>query len=188
MNLTQEQLKVLTRQLGREPRNVAEIAKQCVGEHPQVITTKPILIKDDSFGIFPTTFWLTCPELNYRIGRLEGEGMVQKIQQEIKSNQKLATKLKQAHQNYAKQRIELADQQLLARLKEENEGQYNVLKESGVGGIMDFGGIKCLHTHYAHYLVDPINPVGQLVDDLLQERFTLLDPKECCSKCQGEEE
>ncbi|WP_408955206.1 DUF501 domain-containing protein [Natroniella sp. ANB-PHB2] len=188
MKLTQKQLKILTKQLGREPRNVAEIAKQCAAGCPQVIITKPILVKGDSFGIFPTTFWLTCSELNYRIGRLEGEGMVQKVQKKIKSDQKLADKLKQAHQNYAKQRVELADQQLLARLKEENEGQFNVLKRSGVGGIMDFGGIKCLHTHYAHYLVDSINPVGQIVDDLLQDRFGTLDSKDCSSKCIGEEE
>ncbi|MCK8827507.1 DUF501 domain-containing protein [Natroniella acetigena] len=188
MTLTQEQLKILTKQLGREPRNVTEIAKQCAGGYPQVITTKPILVKEDSFGIFPTTFWLTCSELNYRIGRLEGEGMVQQIQKRIKSEQKLENKLKKAHQSYAKQRVDLADQQLLARLKEENKGQYNVLKESGVGGIMDFEGIKCLHTHYAHYLVDPINPVGQIVDDLLKERFAILVPEDCCSKCIGEEE
>ena len=74
----------------------------------------------------------------------------------------------------------------LEELKEKNEGQYRVIKESGVGGIMDFSGIKCLHTHYAHYLVDSNNPVGELVEQLLEANYFKRVPDNCENKCEVE--
>ena len=94
--------KVLKKQLGREPRSVKEVIKRCQLDYPQVIVTEPILDSNNKSGIFPTSLWLTCPELNYRIGQLETKGLVQEIQNKIKNNQKLSKKLNQSHENYAK--------------------------------------------------------------------------------------
>jgi len=40
---------------------------------------------------------------------------------------------------------------------------YEVLQQRGIGGIADFGRIRCLHTWYAAHLVVP-NTVGLLLD------------------------
>lgn len=42
---------------------------------------------------------------------------------------------------------------------------YRVLRDSGVGGINNLEGIKCLHVHLADYLVNKENPVGEKVWD-----------------------
>ena len=179
MELSREK-RVLKKQLGREPRNIVEIPVKCKAGFPQVITTAPIL--EDS--IFPTTFWLTCPELNYRIAQLEDQGYVTKIKEEIDSSIDLKKKLMEAHQDYADYRVSLMTEKELTELKEKNEGQHKVIKESGVGGIIDYEGIKCLHTHYAHYLVRGNNPVGLLVQELLNAEYDELNSEECKQKCE----
>ena len=40
---------------------------------------------------------------------------------------------------------------------------YQVLQSRGIGGIADFGRIRCLHTWYASHLVVP-NTIGRLLD------------------------
>ncbi|TDX44395.1 DUF501 domain-containing protein [Orenia marismortui] len=188
MKCTKRDLEILEKQLGRKPRNVVEIATRCKNTNPQVIVTSPILEKKDSVGIFPTTFWLACPELNYRISKLESKGLVQEIQDEILSDEELSRQLEEAHKNYANYRLNLVDKDRLEELKSNNYGQYKVLKDSGVGGILEFDGIKCLHTHYAHYLVDKINPVGKKVDELLVEEYGTTEIEECCVDCSSSEE
>ncbi|MFO7819943.1 MAG: DUF501 domain-containing protein [Halanaerobacter sp.] len=181
MELSREK-KVLKKQLGRKPRNIVKAPVKCKVGYPQVITTAPIL--EDS--IFPTTFWLTCPELNYRIAQLEDQGYVTKIKEEIDSSIDLKKQLMEAHQTYADYRVSLMTEKKLAELKDKNEGQYKVIKESGVGGIMDYEGIKCLHTHYAHYLARGDNPVGLLVQELLNAEYDEFNPDECRRKCELE--
>lgn len=180
----EKEKKILKKQLDREPRNIVEIAVRCSAGYPQVIATAPILA--DSDGIFPTTFWLTCPELNYRIAQLEDQGYVRKIKEEIDADPKLKEELMQAHQDYANYRVSLLTDEELNKLQAKNQGQYRVIKESGVGGIMDFEGIKCLHTHYAHYLVNQNNPVGRLTEQLLRAEYVELNPEQCKEKCQLE--
>ena len=183
--ISNQNKQILKKQLGRTPRNIVKIPVSCSENFPQVIVTAPLL--EDSDNLFPTTFWLSCPELNYRIAKLEDQGFVTKIKTEIDQDPKLKEQLMEAHQNYADYRMSLSDKKELKELKDKNQGQYRVITKSGVGGIMDFAGIKCLHTHYAHYLVDQNNPVGQLVDELLESNWPKLDPKKCKYKCQLEE-
>ena len=175
---------ILKKQLGREARNIVGIPIKCSAKFPQVIVTAPILEKNNS--ILPTTLWLTCPELNYRIAQLEDRGQITKIKEKIDKNERLRKELMKAHQRYADYRLSLMSEYELERLKRENEGQYRVIKESGVGGIMDFGGLKCLHTHYAHYLVKRHNPVGRLTHERLITEYPALNPVECKQKCEVE--
>ncbi|MGM0501309.1 MAG: DUF501 domain-containing protein [Bacillota bacterium] len=182
--VSKQDKQVLQKQLGRTPRNIVEIVVKCSAGFPQVFVTAPIL--NDSDNIFPTTFWLSCPELNYRIAKLEDQGFVRTIKEKIDQDLKLKSRLKQAHQDYATYRTNLMSSEQLEELKDKNEGQYRVIKESGVGGIMDFAGIKCLHTHYAHYLVDANNPVGELVEQLLETNYSKGLPDNCQKKCEVE--
>lgn len=58
------------------------------------------------------------------------------------------------------------------------ENMIKKLKETGVGGIENFSSVKCLHLHYASYLVGENNPVGGIVDRYIA--------KKCCddSRCE----
>ena len=178
-----EDLEVLEKQLGRKPRNLVRVEKRCSAGYPQVITTAPLLESDKEPGIFPTTYWLTCPELNYRISQLEDKGWIKKLEQKIAEDEKLAGEVSEAHQRYIQARVELISAEDLQQLEEKFPGQYRVLTESGVGGILNSTGIKCLHTHYAHYLADK-NPVGELVNELLVEKFSDLEPADCRYQCE----
>ncbi|MBM7557176.1 DUF501 domain-containing protein [Halanaerobacter jeridensis] len=182
--IDKEEKEILKKQLDREPRNIVDIPVRCAAGFPQVIVTAPIL--EDSDGIFPTTFWLTCPELNYRIAQLEDQGYVTRIKEKIDADAQLQEELIKAHEDYANYRVGLLTDEELNELQGENQGQYRVIKESGVGGIMDFEGIKCLHTHYAHYLVNQNNPVGRLTEQLLKNEYVELNPEQCKEKCQLE--
>ncbi len=180
----EQDIKVLAYQLGRRPRNLIEVKKRCFNNYPQVIVTHPILEKETELSIFPTTFWLTCPKLKYMIDKLENQGLIDKFQQKMVNDKKFAEQIKKAHQEYANYRLKLIDNNKLEEIKEKYDGQYQVLKKSGVGGILEFSGIKCLHTHYADYLAREENPIGKLVLDYLEKEFKHREALKKCNQCK----
>ncbi len=94
---------------------------------------------------FPTTFWLTCPLLVKRAGRLEAGGWMAALNQRLPGSE-LRSSLAIAIDRYRERRDLLEP-----------------IDESGApaGGGPD--KVKCLHAHTAHELADPPNPVGALV-------------------------
>ncbi len=180
----EQDIKVLAYQLGRSPRNLIEVKKRCFNNYPQVIVTHPILEKETELSIFPTTFWLTCPQLKYMIDKLENQGLIDKFQQKMVNDKKFAEQIKKSHQEYANYRLKLIDNNKLEEIKEKYDGQYQVLKKSGVGGILEFSGIKCLHTHYADYLAREENPIGKLVLDYLEKDFKHREALKKCNQCK----
>lgn len=71
------------------------------------------------------------------------------------------------HQRYAASRWELLtdrDRELV-----EAKGWVRPLKDVGIAGIRNFASVKCLHTHYAHYLATKDNLIGQWVQELLDQ-------------------
>lgn len=181
---TEEDFKVITQQLDREPRNLIGIAKRCQEKHPQVLVTYPLFENNDELKLFPTIYWLSCPKLVEQIFFLESKGLVQQIQEEVLADSDKRQKLIAAHKDYAQKRIELLSESDLANLKE-YPGRWRVISQSGVGGIMAKEGIKCLHTHYADFLVRQDNPVGERVANLLETRFSDFN-LDNCSICSEE--
>ncbi|MCK8824902.1 DUF501 domain-containing protein [Fuchsiella alkaliacetigena] len=179
-----EEMEIIIEQLGRTPRNLLRVEKYCAYGYPEVLTTYPLLVKQGDYGVFPTTYWLSCPKLVNEISKLEAVGQVKKIQSIINNNPQQFAQLKTAYQNYAQARVDLLTEEDLKRLPQENPELWRVISESGVGGIMNEEGIKCLHTHYADFLVNGVNPVGEIVAKLLNEKFN----EECKSKCGSEKD
>ena len=70
--LPADQLAV-TRQLGREPRDVIRVAHRCPCGDPDVVVTSPRLSDGSPF---PTLYYLTCPRAASAIGGLEGTGVM----------------------------------------------------------------------------------------------------------------
>lgn len=67
------------------------------------------------------------------------------------------------HKRYAAKRLQLLSGEERNKIKGKSLGMYDVLAESGVGGIMEKDGVKCLHTHLADFLVSQDNILGEIV-------------------------
>ena len=115
---------------------------------PAVIRNAPLLHDGTPM---PTRYWLLDPVLLQRIGRLEAAGGVKRAEAEVD-----ADALADAHRRYATERD--------AAIPAAHEGPR---PSGGVGGTRQ--GVKCLHTHYAWYLVGGDDPVGAWVAEHLAE-------------------
>jgi len=146
--------------LGRDPRGLEEVVSTTADGEPAVIRVAS-LVEDRPF---PTLFWLVDPGLNYRIDRLEAEGLIGEFQARVDAD----TSLRQSLENDHRAHIALRNAYMAAPVEQRLRqlGFYDVLQQRGIGGIADFGRIRCLHTWYAAHLVAP-NTIGLM----LQQRF-----------------
>ena len=106
---------------------------------------------------FPTTYYLTCPQLVARISRLEAEGGVERWTQVVRESPTLRASLDLAN----------AEQQAL---RPEIPG--------GIGGSKRSGSLKCLHAHAAFALARPGYELGERI---LDELGDLWPDSGCCS-------
>lgn len=139
---TPEDEAIVKAQLGRPPRGRWGVRVRCHLGVPMVIESHPRL---DDGTPFPTLFWLTCPVLMKRVGRLEMEGAMNVLNQKLAEDQELRHRLEDT----------------IARIKERRDS-YEAIEDQGSppGGGPDH--IKCLHAHVAQELGLPPDPVGAL--------------------------
>ena len=143
--------------LGREPRGLEEVAI-CgpVGE-PMVIRVASLV----DGAPFPNLFWLIDPALVYRIDGDEAGGLIQRLQEQVDGDPALQGSMVKDHQAHIILRNSYMTQAIEAQLR--SGKYYEILQQRGIGGIADFGRIRCLHTWYAAHLVVP-NTIGGLLD------------------------
>jgi hypothetical protein len=134
-------LDAVTRQLGREPRGVLEIAYRCPNGEPGVVKTAPRL---DDGTPFPTLYYLTHPALTAAASRLESEGVMRTMTAALRDDPELAGAYRRAHESY------LAERDAVEPLGTTFSG----------GGMPD--RVKCLHVVMAHALAKGrgVNPLG----------------------------
>ncbi len=163
---TEADAAVVTAQLGRAARGVHAVGFRCVCGRPVVVTTEPRLPNGTPF---PTTYYLTAPRINSRIGTLEGYGYMKGMQDRLGEDPELAAAYRAAHDAY------LAD-----RARITAEGRFDVPEIEGIsaGGMPD--RVKCLHVLAAHALAagPGVNPLGDETLALLG-----LDRETC--RCEG---
>jgi hypothetical protein len=58
---------IVEKQLGRPPRAFRRVAVRCPFGRPAVVEQTPF---DESGEPFPTTYWLTCPQLVAALARI----------------------------------------------------------------------------------------------------------------------
>jgi uncharacterized protein len=145
---------IVERQLGRKPRAFRRVAVRCPFGRPAVTEQEPF---DESGEPFPTTFWLTCPQLVAKIARLEAAGGVERWSRSTQEDVELG------------QSLELANEEQ-RRLRPELPG--------GIGGQTRPGGLKCLHAHAAFALARPGYELGERI---LAEAEPLWPSTECCT-------
>ncbi|TDH71510.1 hypothetical protein CCR75_007508 [Bremia lactucae] len=114
---------------------------------------------------FPTIYWLASSKLKAKVSTLEDQHYVLTLQHRLDTDQVAKEKMVQSHREYAEQRWQMLtrhDRDLLKRRQWEF-----FLRDVGIAGIRDYTNVKCLHTHYAHYLSTGNNQIGEWVQELL---------------------
>ena len=134
--------------LGRPPSCAFTVVRRSPDGDPQVIRNAPFFFDGTPM---PTRFWLVDPVLGKQVSRLENAGGVRRAEAEIDPDA-----LRAAHARYERERD--------AEIEPTHAGPR---PSGGVGGTRV--GVKCLHTHYAWFLVGGDDPVGRWVDEHLTE-------------------
>jgi hypothetical protein len=138
--------------LGRLPMGEFEIVVRSPSGDPAVLRNQPFLPDGTPM---PTRYWLCEPTVRSAIGTLESFGGVRQAEADLD-----AADIARAHMEYARERD--------AEIPDGHEGPA---PSGGVGGTRE--GVKCLHAHYAYWLVGGDDPIGQWTHDQLIERDLL---------------
>jgi len=147
-----EDLSIIAKQLGRRPRGRIRVGSRCDFGYPRVLITPPMV----DGVIFPTTYWLSCPDLVKKISRLEDLGFITTLKEYLIDDDDWQEKLKISTEAQIRERIQL-------------DRGYSEEQQRGIAGVKDMSVIKCLHAHYADYLINNINPIGGEVGSMLAE-------------------
>ena len=133
-------------QLGREPRDIIDVAHRCPCGQPDVVITSPRLADGTPF---PTVYYLTCPRAASAVGRLEGGGVMREMEQRLADDPELAAAYAEAHIAYLDARSA--------------HGDVPEIEGVSAGGMPD--RVKCLHVLAAHALAagPGVNPLGDEV-------------------------
>jgi hypothetical protein len=98
---------------------------------------------DDAGEPFPTTYWITCPQLVAAISRVEAAGGVERWTQQVAGDPGLAASLERGN----------AEQRAL-------RPEFDL----GIGGARpDAKTLKCLHAHVAFALARPGYELGERI-------------------------
>jgi hypothetical protein len=154
---------VVERQLGRPPRALRRVAVRCPYGRPAVTEQAPFDARGEPF---PTTYYLTCPQLVAKIARLEAAGAVERWSLRVQAEPELARSLARADAEQRELRRELA------------EGRQHPSLELGVAGAGREGSLKCLHAHAAFALARPGYLLGERI---LAEVEPLWPTDGCCT-------
>ena len=138
------------------------VAVRCAGGFPQVVVLNPVINAESgelNYNALSNILWLTCPRIKEAVSKLEKEGAVPRMQQMLAHDRLLANDMTDAHAHYYFFRKEIY-RQITGRDYAENQIHSF---DSGIGGLHDVKQVKCLHSHYAHYMICPSNVVGRAV-------------------------
>ncbi|MGM0414392.1 MAG: DUF501 domain-containing protein [Bacillota bacterium] len=153
------ELNIIREQIDNFAENVIKVIKYCPTNYPMVILVHPFHDKKP----FPTIYWLSCPVIKEKIFKLEDKGYIEELKQKKNQSKEFRDELEKAHKRYSQARIKLIRKNELESARNISEDLYKMLVNSGVAGIRDKEGVKCLHGHYADYIIGGNNPVGKEV-------------------------
>ncbi len=120
---------------------------------------------------FPTTYYLTCPQLVAAVARLEAAGGVARWTAAVERDPELAEDLEQANAEQRELRRRLA----AGRVGPDDGASL----ELGIGGAGRGSGLKCLHAHAAYALARPGYELGECI---LAELGELWPEGACCTQ------
>lgn len=131
---------VVSAQLGRPARGQPAVVHRCAFGLPTVVRVPPRL---EDGTPFPTVFWLTCPVLRSRVGRLEADRAMVGLNARLGEDPELAAAYAAGDVRYREFRDQLGEP---------------LAGDPSAGGMPKH--VKCLHVHAAHHLATGDNPIG----------------------------
>ncbi|WP_417228225.1 DUF501 domain-containing protein [Amphritea sp.] len=158
MAASEQQLELIERQLGREPRGLVDIAWQSPQGVPGVLQMRSLV--DDQ--PFPTLYWLSSKDLYQAIAEIETSGEVKRIEQQLETDDDLRAAHLADQQRYVDLRWQMmadSDRQRIAEL-----GFTELFDSYGIGGIRHWDKVRCLHMQYAYHLAVGGTAIGSLLD------------------------
>ena len=161
---------LVERQLGRRPRAFQRVVVRCPFGAPAVTEQAAY---DEAGDPFPTTYYVTCPQLVAAISRLEAKGGVERWSQTVRSEPALAESLDRATAEQRRVRAELA-----AGAPGPDGGAS---LELGIGGSRNPEQLKCLHAHAAFALARS----GYELGERILAEIDPLWPQTCCMDARG---
>ncbi|GAB6066485.1 DUF501 domain-containing protein [Aquifex pyrophilus] len=139
-----------------------------VVENPIVVFEKSIYRPE------PTRFWILEPELKKAVSKLESEGYIKKLSEEITKDEELFNFFIKLHEKEVKKREEILKRDFPEIYN--GTGKWDMVckrvllnKDIGIGGIRNFRAkpfkVRCLHLWTAYHLGDEEfkNPIGEFV-------------------------
>ncbi len=162
---TQQDLAALEAQLGRKPRGVVGVAARCKCGNPLVVITEPRLADGSPF---PTTFYLTSPELVRACSTLEAEQLMEMYNEQLRDDATLRDAYVIAHEDYLQRRANL--------------GSVPEIEGISAGGMP--ARVKCLHALIGHALAagSGVNPIGDAALEEIAARGWWSQQECGCSK------
>ena len=180
-SVTGDDLRVVSRQLGRVPRPMSAVAARCPHGFPAVVEVLPV---DERGRPFPTLYYLTCPTAVAAIGALESAGGVERFQRTVDADDGLHATLAEAVSETRTRREELVralgSEDPALRLSTTGAASL----ATGIGGVADPSRLKCLHAHAAHALARPAYRVGAQIVAAAGELWC--DDRRCAAFVPGE--
>ena len=161
---------LVERQLGRRPRAFRRVVVRCPFCAPAVTEQSAY---DESGDPFPTTYYVTCPQLVAAISRLEAAGGVERWSETARSEPALAASLARATDEQRGVRAELA--------AGDPGPDGGASLELGIGGSHNPEQLKCLHAHAAFALARS----GYELGERILAEIDPLWPRTCCMNARG---
>lgn len=153
-------VEALARQMeGRrfDPALILVAASVCPWKGVRVLACRPLA----GLRPFPTTFWLVCPWLVRRLGRLEAEGGVRSFEEWLEAGDR--GEWRAYHRLHQVLRLSLISPLHKVLLRRFEPRLLERLRRGGIGGI-DYGTeirVKCLHLQTASWLALGFHPGGE---------------------------
>lgn len=157
-NISQDDIAIITDQLGRTPSGISAIAHYSPQGIPQVLEMETWVFDQP----FPTLYWLSSKAIDKALAKIESQGVVKELEQRIKEDDELRAAHHASHRDYIARRWNVMRAEHKAII--EQKGFKPLFEKLGIGGIANWDQVRCLHMQYAHHLAGD-NVIGRILDE-----------------------
>lgn len=98
----------------------------------------------------PNLYYLSCPFLRRQLAVLEAGGAIRRFQELLQSDDALGAAVREAQESHLREWRQAG-------------GRQSQVKSAVIAGALQPLVLKCLHAHYAWYLVHPDYRLGRLI-------------------------
>ena len=158
-------LDIIKKQIGKPVWDVLEVVDWCKYNYPRAILVSPLYKLPSGKKIIRyDILWITCPYLHKVIHDIESMRIIGRLEEIIKENKKI-------------RELPLEDQAkfyyyvkgVLSNYCANDEIMEIRLADGikGIGGVLNLLSIKCLHAHFAFYLVSKDTNIGKYIEKLI---------------------